>query len=154
MLTFMRALLQRVSQASVTIDEEIHSSIGAGLLILLGIEEADGPEDIDWLIQKITKMRIFSDVEGKMNCSLTNVGGEALVVSQFTLHANTRKGNRPSFIRAAAPSHSEPLYEAFCSGLEKDMGRSVGRGVFGADMQVALINDGPVTIWIDSKNRE
>ena len=150
----MRALLQRVSQASVSIDGQVHSEIAGGLLILLGIEEADGQEDIDWLIQKITKMRIFGDAEGKMNCSLMDVGGEALVVSQFTLHANTRKGNRPSFIRAASPAHSEPLYEAFCSELEKVMGRSVARGVFGADMQVALTNDGPVTIWIDSKNRE
>ena len=150
----MRALLQRVSQASVSIDGQVHSEIAGGLLILLGIEEADGQEDIDWLIQKITKMRIFGDAEGKMNCSLMDVDGEALVVSQFTLHANTRKGNRPSFIRAAAPAHSEPLYEEFCSTMEKDMGKSVGRGVFGADMQVALTNDGPVTIWIDSKNRE
>ena len=153
-LPSMRALLQRVSQASVTIDGEVHSSINGGLLILLGIEEADGPEDSEWLIQKITKMRIFGDAEGKMNCSLMDVGGEALVVSQFTLHANTRKGNRPSFIRAAAPAHSEPLYEAFCSELEKALGQSVARGVFGADMQVALTNDGPVTIWIDSRARE
>ena len=151
---YMRALLQRVSQVSVTIDDQVHSEIGAGLLILLGIEEADDREDIDWLVQKITKMRIFGDAESKMNCSLLEVGGEALVVSQFTLHANTRKGNRPSFIRAAAPAHSEPLYEEFCSAMEKDLGKSVGRGVFGADMQVGLINDGPVTIWIDSKNRE
>ncbi len=150
----MRALLQRVSQASVTIDGQIESEIGPGLLVLLGIEEADGREDIDWLIQKVTKMRIFGDAEGKMNCSLMDVAGEAMVVSQFTLHANTRKGNRPSFIRAASPDHSKPLYEEFCSAMEKEMGRSVGRGVFGADMQVALTNDGPVTIWIDSKNRE
>ena len=150
----MRALLQRASQASVTIDGTVHSSIGPGLLILLGIEEADGQEDIDWLVQKLTKMRIFGDAEGKMNCSLMDVGGEALVVSQFTLHANTRKGNRPSFIRAASPDHSEPLYEQFCSAMEKEMGRSVGRGVFGADMKVDLTNDGPVTIWIDSRARE
>ena len=150
----MRALLQRVNQASVTIETTVHSSIGPGLLVLLGIEEADDQQDIDWLVQKITKMRIFGDTEGKMNSSLMDVGGQALVVSQFTLHANTRKGNRPSFIRAASPDHSEPLYEAFCSGLEIALGQSVGRGVFGADMQVALTNDGPVTIWIDSRARE
>ena len=150
----MRALLQRVNQASVTIETTVHSSIGPGLLVLLGIEEADDQQDIDWLVQKITKMRIFGDTEGKMNSSLMDVGGQALVVSQFTLHANTRKGNRPSFIRAASPAHSEPLYEAFCSELEKVLGRSVARGVFGADMQVALTNDGPVTIWIDSRARE
>ncbi|MDX1680299.1 MAG: D-aminoacyl-tRNA deacylase [Akkermansiaceae bacterium] len=150
----MRALLQRVSKASVRIDGEIHSEIGSGLLVLLGIEEADTAEDIAWLAPKIAKMRIFGDEEGKMNASLLDTGGEALVVSQFTLHAATRKGNRPSFIRAAAPAHSEPLYEEFCATMEKESGRSVGRGVFGADMQVALVNDGPVTIWIDSKNRE
>lgn len=150
----MRALLQRVSQASVSIDGATHAAIGEGLLILLGIEEADSHEDIGWLVQKISKMRIFSDEAGKMNDSLLDLGGEALVVSQFTLHANTRKGNRPSFIRAASPDHSEPLYEAFCTQMEKAMGKPVGRGVFGADMQVALTNDGPVTIWIDSKNRE
>ena len=147
----MRALLR---QASVSIDGETTAEIGSGLLVLLGIEEADGPEDIAWLVPKIAKMRIFGDEEGKMNDSLVDQGGEVLVVSQFTLHAATRKGNRPSFIRAAAPSHSEPLYEAFCTAMEKEIGHQVGRGVFGADMQVALVNDGPVTIWIDSKNRE
>lgn len=150
----MRVLLQRASQASVTIEDQIHSQIGAGLVILLGIEEADGQDDIDWLVQKITRMRIFGDAEGKMNCSLMEVGGDALVVSQFTLHASIRKGNRPSFVRAATPNHAEPLYEKFCSAMEKEIGKSVGRGVFGADMQVVLTNDGPVTIWIDSKNRE
>ena len=150
----MRVLLQRARQASVTIEDQIHSQIGAGLVILLGIEEADGQNDIDWLVQKITRMRIFGDADGKMNCSLMDVGGDALVVSQFTLHASIRKGNRPSFIRAANPTHSEPLFEEFCSAMEKEIGKSVGRGVFGADMQVGLINDGPVTIWIDSKNRE
>lgn len=124
------------------------------MVILLGIEEADGQDDIDWLVQKITRMRIFGDAEGKMNCSLMEVGGDALVVSQFTLHASIRKGNRPSFVRAATPNHAEPLYEKFCSAMEKEIGKSVGRGVFGADMQVVLTNDGPVTIWIDSKNRE
>ena len=150
----MRVLLQRASQASVTIENQIHSQIGAGLVILLGIEEADGQDDIDWLVQKITRMRIFGDADGKMNCSLTDVGGDALVVSQFTLHASIRKGNRPSYIRAATPNHAKPLYEKFCSVMEKEIGKSVGRGVFGADMQVMLTNDGPVTIWIDSKNRE
>ncbi|MGB0291364.1 MAG: D-aminoacyl-tRNA deacylase [Luteolibacter sp.] len=150
----MRVLLQRASQASVTIENQIHSQIGAGLVILLGIEEADGQDDIDWLVQKITRMRIFGDADGKMNCSLTEVGGDALVVSQFTLHASIRKGNRPSYIRAATPNHAKPLYEKFCSVMEKEIGKSVGRGVFGADMQVMLTNDGPVTIWIDSKNRE
>jgi len=150
----MRALLQRVSQASVTIGGEQTAAIGPGLLVLLGIEEADSAEDVAWLVPKIAKMRIFGDEEGKMNCALGDLGGEVLVVSQFTLHAATRKGNRPSFIRAAAPSHSEPLYEDFCSAMEREIGRPVARGVFGADMQVGLINDGPVTIWIDSKNRE
>ena len=150
----MRALLQRVSQASVEIDGEISARIGSGLLVLLGIEEADSDEDIAWLAPKIAKMRLFEDEEGKMNRSLLETGGEVLVVSQFTLHAATRKGNRPSFIRAAAPDHSEPLYEAFCTAMEKEIAKSVARGVFGADMQVGLTNDGPVTIWIDSKNRE
>lgn len=150
----MRALIQRVSQASVTIHGELHSAIGSGLLILLGIEEIDGQEDVDWLVQKITKMRIFADPEGKMNSALLDTKGDAMVVSQFTLHANTRKGNRPSFIRAASPDHSEPLYEAFCTTMQDAMGKTVARGVFGADMQVGLINDGPVTIWIDSRNRE
>lgn len=150
----MRVLLQRASQASVTIEDQIHSQIGAGLVILLGIEEADGQDDINWLVQKITRMRIFGDAEGKMNCSLMESGGDALVVSQFTLHASIRKGNRPSFVRAATPNHAEPLYEKFCSAMEKEIGKFVGRGVFGADMQVVLTNDGPVTIWIDSKNRE
>lgn len=150
----MRALLQRVSQASVEIGGEIRSRIGPGLVILLGIEEADTPEDIAWLAPKIPKMRLFGDELGKMNRSLLETGGEVLVVSQFTLHAATRKGNRPSFIRAAAPDHSAPLYEAFCTAMEREIGKPVGRGEFGADMQVGLINDGPVTIWIDSKNRE
>ena len=150
----MRAVLQRVSQATVDIDGAKISKIGPGLLILLGIEQADDTTDIDWLCPKIAKMRIFADADGKMNRSVTEIGGEILVVSQFTLHAATQKGNRPSFLRAAAPSHSEPLYEAFCAAMEWEIGRPVARGVFGGDMQVSLTNDGPVTILIDTKDRE
>lgn len=150
----MRAVLQRVREASVTIDETPVSSIGPGLLILLGIESTDTPDDIAWLTPKICKMRIFGDDDGKMNRSLTEIRGQVLVVSQFTLHAATKKGNRPSFIRAAAPDHSEPLYEAFCTAIEQESGQPPARGIFGADMQVALVNDGPVTILIDSKARE
>jgi len=150
----MRALLQRVSSASVEIDGNTVSSIATGLLILLGIEDADDPSDIAWLCQKIPQMRIFPDVEGKMNLSLLDISGEALVVSQFTLHASTKKGNRPSFLKAAAPSKSEPLYETFCAAMETAIAKPVARGVFGADMKVSLTNDGPVTIWLDSRNRE
>lgn len=150
----MRALLQRVSQASVRIGGQPVSAIGPGLLILLGIEEADSQEDIAWLVPKIGRMRIFGDQEGKMNHALGDIGGEAMVVSQFTLHASTRKGNRPSFLRAAPPAHSEPLYEAFCEAMTAEIGRPPARGVFGADMQVSLTNDGPVTVWVDSRNRE
>lgn len=154
MLQPMRAMLQRVTQASVSIAGESVATIGPGLLILLGVEDIDSGEDIDWLAPKAAKMRIFGDEQGKMNRSLAEIGGEALVVSQFTLHASTRKGNRPSFLRAAAPAHSEPLYEAFCRALEQQIGRPVARGVFGADMKVTLVNDGPVTLWVDSRNRE
>ena len=150
----MRAVLQRVSHATVHIDGEEVSKIGPGLLILLGIEQADDATDLDWLCPKIAKMRIFADDAGKMNRSVIEIGGEILVVSQFTLHAATQKGNRPSFLRAAAPSHSEPLYEAFCAAMERETGRPVARGVFGGDMQVSLTNDGPVTILIDTKDRE
>lgn len=150
----MRALIQRVSQASVRISGDQVSQIGPGLLILLGIEEADSQEDIAWLVPKIARMRIFGDGEGKMNLCLADIGGEAMVVSQFTLHASTRKGNRPSFLRAAPPTHSEPLYEAFCEVMAAEIGRSPARGVFGAEMQVSLTNDGPVTIWIDSRDRQ
>ena len=150
----MRALLQRVSSASVEIDGKTVSSISQGLLILLGIEEADDESDIAWLCQKIPQMRIFPDAEGKMNLSLHNTAGEALVVSQFTLHASTKKGNRPSFLKAAAPSKSQPLYEAFCAAMETSISKPIGRGIFGADMKVSLTNDGPVTIWIDSRDRE
>ncbi|QIF05086.1 D-aminoacyl-tRNA deacylase [Roseimicrobium sp. ORNL1] len=150
----MRALIQRVSTAEVHIESEPAARIDAGLLILLGIEEADQDEDIEWLAGKLARLRIFSDAEGKMNASVTEIGGDALVVSQFTLHANTRKGNRPSFIRAARPEVAIPLYEKFLARLEGEMGRPVARGVFGADMKVSLVNDGPVTIWMDTKARE
>ena len=150
----MRAVIQRVLEASVTIDGEVVSRIGPGLLVLLGVEEADDSLDVEWLAAKTAKMRIFSDAEGKMNLSVAETGGEVLVVSQFTLHASTKKGNRPSFIRAAAPSHSEPLYETFCTAMEREIGKPVARGVFGGDMKVALVNDGPVTIVMDSKARE
>lgn len=150
----MRVVLQRISQASVTVNGQIISEIEKGFLILLGIEEADGPEDVTWLIGKISKMRVFEDQEGKMNVSLIDLNGNALVVSQFTLHASTKKGNRPSFIKAARPELAEPLYQKFCSTLSRAIGRTVAQGKFGADMKVALINDGPVTITMDSKNRE
>ena len=144
----MRVVLQRVSEASVTVEGEVISQIGPGLLILLGTDDAE------WLAGKLTNMRIFEDDEGRMNVSLLDAGGEAIVVSQFTLHASTKKGNRPSFIRAAKPDHSEPLYEQFCEVLGARLGKPVGRGRFGAMMDVALVNDGPVTIMIDSKARE
>ena len=150
----MRALLQRVSSASVVIDGETVSSVGGGFLILLGIEEADNESDVVWLSQKIARMRVFPDEEGKMNLSMLGISGEALVVSQFTLHASTKKGNRPSFLKAAAPAVSEPLYEAFCKNLSAEIGKPVARGIFGADMKVSLTNDGPVTIWLDSRDRE
>lgn len=150
----MRVVLQRVSEASVTINGNVKSQIGQGLLILLGIEAEDSGEDIDWLCGKISKMRIFNDANGVMNESLLQVDGEALVVSQFTLHASTKKGNRPSYIKAAGPDTAIPLYEQFVNRLEKELGKEVGTGEFGADMKVALLNDGPVTIVVDSRNRE
>lgn len=150
----MRVVLQRVSEASVTIEGEKVSAINKGLLILLGIEDADSIEDIEWLIGKITKLRIFSDEEGVMNLSIQDVLGDVIVVSQFTLHAATKKGNRPSYIKAAKPDVAVPLYEKFISSMETALGRKVQTGRFGANMKVALINDGPVTILIDSKNRE
>lgn len=150
----MRVLIQRVSQASVTIGERIKSQIGRGMLILVGIEAADGAEDIEWLCNKLSKLRIFADADGVMNLDIEQTDGELLVVSQFTLHASTRKGNRPSYIRSAPEAMSRPLYEQFAKRLSEVTGRTVQTGEFGADMQVALINDGPVTIWIDSKNRE
>lgn len=150
----MRVILQRVSEASVTVENEVISQIKQGFLILLGIKETDGEEDLTWLVGKISKMRIFDDPEGKMNRSLQDIDGSALVVSQFTLHASTKKGNRPSFIKAAHPDHAEPLYEAFCEALSAKLSQPVRQGCFGAMMEVALVNDGPVTISIDSKNRE
>lgn len=150
----MRSVIQRALEASVTIDGEVVSRIGPGLLVLLGVEGADDSPDVEWLAAKTAKMRIFSDAEGKMNLSVAETGGEVLVVSQFTLHASTKKGNRPSFIRAAAPDHSEPLYEAFCAAMEREIGKPVARGVFGGDMKIALVNDGPVTIVVDTKARE
>ncbi|MEL6141900.1 MAG: D-aminoacyl-tRNA deacylase [Bacteroidota bacterium] len=150
----MRALIQRVSEASVTVAEETTGAIGPGLLILLGVEEADNQEDIDWLTGKIARLRIFDDGTGHMNQSITDIDGELLVVSQFTLFASTKKGNRPGFTRAARPDTAIPLYEQFVKTLRIVAGRHVATGKFGADMKVRLLNDGPVTIWIDSKNRE
>lgn len=150
----MRAVIQRVSSASVTIDGAVKSAIGQGLLILLGIGHEDGPEDIDWLVKKVAGLRIFDDEAGVMNCSIVDVGGEALVVSQFTLMASTKKGNRPSYIGAAGHELAIPLYEQFCAALSSAIGRPVGTGEFGADMKVALVNDGPVTICIDTKRKE
>lgn len=150
----MRLLIQRVREASVTIEGEVRSQIGQGLLVLVGIEEADGDEDIEWLAGKLLRLRIFDDEQGVMNLDVQQVGGELLIVSQFTLFASTRKGNRPSYIRSAGEAISRPLYERFVRRVEVLSGRAVGTGEFGADMQVALVNDGPVTIWIDSRNRE
>lgn len=150
----MRAVIQRVSSASVTIDGAVKSSIGPGLMILLGVGHDDGQEDIDWLVKKISALRIFNDEAGVMNRSVMDMGGEALVVSQFTLMASTRKGNRPSYIGAAGHSVAIPLYRQFCTALSAALGRPVGTGEFGADMKVALVNDGPVTICMDTKNKE
>lgn len=150
----MRAVIQRVQHCSVTIDHKVVSSIQEGLLVLLGIEEADTSEDIQWLSKKIVNMRIFNDKAGVMNLSLLDINGEALVVSQFTLHAATKKGNRPSYIKAAKPDLAIPLYELFLKQIEADLGKQIGAGVFGADMKVSLLNDGPVTILLDTKNKE
>ena len=150
----MRIVIQRVRHASVTIGGALKSAIGGGMLILVGIEEADTQADIDWLVKKTVNLRIFDDENGVMNRSILEAGGDILVVSQFTLHASTRKGNRPSYIRAAKPDISVPLYEAFCATLSGELGKPVQTGIFGADMQVELLNDGPVTIIIDSKLRE
>ncbi|MBD0852287.1 D-aminoacyl-tRNA deacylase [Maribacter arenosus] len=150
----MKAVVQRVSKASVTVDGKIISTIADGLLVLLGIENQDNKSDIDWLSRKIVNLRIFNDENGVMNTSLIEKGGEAIVVSQFTLHASTKKGNRPSYLKAAKPEVSIPLYEEFVQRLEHDLGKKVGTGIFGADMKVDLVNDGPVTIIIDTQNRE
>ena len=150
----MKTVIQRVNGCFVSIDGEIKSNIGKGLLILVGFENADTQEDIEWMSGKISRLRIFSDAEGLMNLSVNDVDGEILVVSQFTLHAKTKKGNRPSFIRAAKPEISIPLYKSFTEQLEKDTGKPVKTGEFGASMQISLINDGPVTIIIDTKNKQ
>lgn len=150
----MRVVIQRASEASVVIDGKIHGEINRGLVVLLGIEADDTRDDIDWLVRKIIGLRIFNDEDGKMNFSIQDLGGEFLVISQFTLHASTKKGNRPSYIKAARPEVAIPLYEEFIQILRKESGLKVDTGSFGADMKVQLINDGPVTIWIDSKNRE
>ena len=150
----MRVVIQRVLEASVSIDGTVTAAIGPGLLILLGICEEDGPSDIDWLVRKIAGLRVFDDADGVMNVDVRDAGGSALVVSQFTLMASTKKGNRPSYIRAARPEVAIPLYEQFCTALSDALGHSVPTGTFGADMQVSLINDGPVTICIDTKNKE
>ncbi|MCE2614181.1 D-aminoacyl-tRNA deacylase [Flavobacteriaceae bacterium D16] len=150
----MRVVLQRVSHASVTVSRKQTGKIGTGLLILLGIEDADTTEDITWLSRKVVNLRIFNDEQGVMNRSVIEVGGDVLVVSQFTLHASTKKGNRPSYIRASRPEVAIPIYEAFLAQLGKDLGKPVAAGIFGADMKVELLNDGPVTIFIDSKNKD
>lgn len=150
----MRLVIQRVSSASVKVDESVVSEIGNGLLILAGIEDADTAEDIDWLVKKVCQLRIFSDPEGVMNLSVQDVSGEMIVVSQFTLHASTKKGNRPSYIRAARPEIAIPLYEQLVSEFSKMLGKPIGTGIFGAHMEVSLVNDGPVTIIMDSKNKE
>ncbi|WP_396151337.1 D-aminoacyl-tRNA deacylase [Flavobacterium sp.] len=150
----MKAVIQRVSQSSVTIEGEIVASIQKGLLILVGIEEADTKEDIEWLSSKIVNLRIFSDENEVMNLSVKDVNGDAIIVSQFTLHASTKKGNRPSYIKAAKPEIAIPLYNQFIQQIEKDLAKKVQTGQFGADMKVSLLNDGPVTILIDTKNKE
>ncbi len=150
----MRAIIQRVSHASITVDGLLKSSIGPGLLVLAGIEDGDGSEDIQWLSNKIVQLRIFDDESGVMNRSVADTGGDILLVSQFTLMASTKKGNRPSYIRASKPEIAIPLYESLIAQMEKDLGRRIQTGVFGGDMKVELLNDGPVTILIDTKNKE
>lgn len=150
----MRLLIQRVTEASVTIDQKVKSAIEKGLLILVGIENEDDQTDIEWLTRKLLNLRIFDDENGVMNKSIKDVGGDLLIISQFTLHASTKKGNRPSYIKAAKPEIAVPLYNQFVNHIESELGKTVGTGEFGADMKVRLLNDGPVTIWIDSKNRE
>jgi D-tyrosyl-tRNA(Tyr) deacylase len=150
----MRVIVQRVVRASVAVKQEVVAQIGRGLLVLLGVEPSDSRDDILWLAGKVTRLRIFSDEDGAMNLSVQDIGGDLLVVSQFTLFASTRKGNRPSFAGAAAPEQANELYKEFCGELEKEIGRSVRRGRFGANMQIDLVNDGPVTICIDTKKKE
>lgn len=150
----MKAVIQRVLQSSVTIDQKIVAQIGQGLLVLVGIEDADTKEDIDWLTSKIANLRIFADAQNVMNLSLKDIQGDMIVVSQFTLHALTKKGNRPSYIKASKPDIAIPLYESFVQQMEIELGKKIQTGQFGADMKVALINDGPLTIIIDTKNKE
>lgn len=150
----MRVLVQRVTQASVTVDGSISGQIGAGLLLLVGVEEADGAADIDWLVRKVSQLRIFNDDAGVMNRSVLDAGGEVLAVSQFTLFASCKKGNRPGYSRAARGEISQPMFDRFVQAMATALGKPVPTGVFGADMQVALVNDGPVTIWLDSKAPE
>jgi D-tyrosyl-tRNA(Tyr) deacylase len=150
----MRAIIQRVIYARITIDGSVKSAMGNGLLVLLGIEDSDGTEDIQWLSNKIVNLRIFDDDSGVMNRSLVETGGELMLVSQFTLFASTKKGNRPSYSRASKPDTAIPIYEAMILQIQKDLGRPIKTGVFAADMKVELLNDGPVTIWMDTKNRE
>ena len=150
----MRTVIQRVSQASVTIDGNVKSAIGKGLLVLLGICDDDNEEDIDWLVRKIVQLRVFDDENGVMNRSVTDIQGEIMVVSQFTLYASYKKGNRPSWLRASKPEVATPLYLLFCKKMSEALGKSVATGSFGADMKVSLINDGPVTICMDTKNKE
>ena len=150
----MRTVIQRVTNASVTVESKVVAEIQKGLLVFVGIEEADSQEDLDWLVTKITQLRIFNDENEVMNLSVQDIDGDVLVVSQFTLHAATKKGNRPSYIKAAKPDFAIPMYERFVKALESKLGKKVPTGIFGADMKVLLLNDGPVTIQIDSKNRE
>lgn len=150
----MRAVIQRVAEASVSVDGKVISNMNQGLLILIGIEEKDSQEDIDWLSGKISRLRIFDDEAGVMNRSILDINGDAIVVSQFTLHASVKKGNRPSYIKAAKPEIAIPLYENFVQRLELDLEKKIGTGVFGADMKISLLNDGPVTITVDTKNKE
>lgn len=150
----MRAVIQRTTKASVTINGEVHGAIGNGLVVLLGIEEADSQDDIEWLVKKVTQLRIFDDENGVMNKSVMDIDGDILLISQFTLMASTKKGNRPSYIKAARPEISIPIYEDFKKELAKSLGKEIKTGIFGADMKVELINDGPVTICMDTKNKE
>ena len=150
----MRIVIQRVSEASVTINGQVKSSIGKGFLILIGICDEDTQEDVEWLVKKVVNLRVFDDENGVMNRSIMDTGGEVLVISQFTLFASYKKGNRPSWFKAGRHEHSIPLYEQFCTRISQEMGRTAGTGEFGADMKVALINDGPVTICMDTKNKE
>jgi len=150
----MRIVIQRVNSCSLSINGAVYSRIGIGLLVLLGIEDADTAEDIEWLCGKVSKLRVFDDPDGVMNLSLQDINGELMIVSQFTLHASTRKGNRPSYIRAARPETAAPLYESFISQMETFLGKKPATGVFGAMMDISLVNSGPVTILMDSKNRE